>query len=268
MKLRLLKNKMKILNIPFAGGGLGKTKGVEKAPKLIIQHLKDLYLNENKQLPLFQFQDIKVNQNNIEETNKNIQEAITKNMNYRFGIVGGDHSITFSAFKAFSKLEKPGLLIFDAHPDCMHNFNPPTHEDFVKVLIEQKIIPAENIILVGLRNWHSSELKYLQNNKIRFFTMKQLHMYMENSIDAIMDNCRKFTNLYISIDIDVIDPAFAPGTGYIEPAGLTSREFIHILQRVNFLKNIKAFDLVEINPDKDVNNLTTKLGAKILAELI
>ena len=268
MKFRLQKNKMKILKIPFSAGGLGKTKGVEKAPEFIIKHLKNLYLNENKRLPLFQFQDIKINQNNIEETNQNIQEAVTKNMDYKFGIIGGDHSITFSAFKAFSKLEKPGLLIFDAHPDCMHDFNPPTHEDFVKVLIEQKIIPAENIILVGLRNWHSSELEYLREKKIRFFTMKQLHTYMENSIDAIMDNCRKFTNLYVSIDIDVIDPAFAPGTGYIEPAGLTSREFIHILQRLKFLKNIKAFDLVEINPDKDVNEITSKLGAKILSELI
>jgi arginase family enzyme len=259
---------MKILNIPFSAGGLGKSKGCEKAPELIVKNLKELYLNENKQLPVFDFINVPINQSNIEETNNNIQAKVKKNINNKFVIIGGDHSITFSAFKEFAKQSNPGLLIFDAHPDCVNNFSPPTHEDFVNVLISEKIIPAENIILVGLRNWHSTELKFLQDNKIRFFTMKQLHNDMENMIDTIMDNCRKFSNLYVSIDIDVIDPAFAPGTGYIEPAGLTSREFIHILQRIKFLKNIKAFDLVEINPDKDINNLTVKLGAKILSELI
>ena len=78
---------------------------------------------------------------------------------------------------------------------------------------------------------------------------------------------KNFDNLYISIDIDVIDPAFAPGTGYIEPAGLTSREFLYFLHRLKNLKNIRGYDIVEINPKKDINNLTTKLGAKILVEL-
>jgi agmatinase len=70
------------------------------------------------------------------------------------------------------------------------------------------------------------------------------------------------------LDIDVVDPAFAIATGYKEPGGLTSREFIYIIQRLNKIKNLKAIDLVEINPEKDVNGLTVKLGAKILSELI
>jgi arginase family enzyme len=258
---------MKLLKIPFSAGGLGKTKGTEKAPELIAKKLKEFYLNENKRMPIFEFSDVEINQNNIEKTNKNIVSSI-KNTNNRFGVIGGDHSITFSSFKAFSeKNNNAGLLMFDAHPDCVNNFSPPTHEDFIKVLVEEDIVPAENIIIAGIRNWHSSELKFLREKNIRFFTMKKMHNNMEDCIDAIMDNCRKFSNLYISIDIDVIDPSFAPGTGHPEPAGLTSREFIHILQRLKFLKNIKAFDLVEINPEKDVNNLTIKLGAKIITEI-
>jgi len=73
---------------------------------------------------------------------------------------------------------------------------------------------------------------------------------------------------YVSIDIDVIDPAFAPATGYCEPGGLTSRQFLYIIQRINKIKNLKAVDIVEINPDKDGGEKTVKLGAKILSELI
>ncbi|MEM4368887.1 MAG: arginase family protein, partial [Candidatus Woesearchaeota archaeon] len=75
-----------------------------------------------------------------------------------------------------------------------------------------------------------------------------------------------FDGLYVSIDIDVVDPAFAPGTGYPEPGGFSSRDLIYFLQRLRLLKNFMALDVVEINPLKDVQDLTVKLGAKLLVE--
>ena len=259
---------MKILKIPFSGGGLGKTKGTELTPDKITSYLKKDFLNENHTLPLFNIEEIKINQSNIEETNKAITLKVKENLNNPLTIIlGGDHSITYSAFTAFSKLENPGLIIFDAHPDCMQNFTPPTHEDFVKVLIKNKLLQPKNLILVGLRNWHKDEYKFLKENNIRFFTMKQLHRDLHNITETIMENARKFSNIYISIDIDVVDPAFAPGTGYPEPGGLTSRQLIDMLQKIKNLKSIKMIDIVEINPTKDKNNITSKLGAKIISEL-
>ena len=82
-----------------------------------------------------------------------------------------------------------------------------------------------------------------------------------------MSVAKDFESLYISIDVDVLDPAFAPGTGYIEPGGLTTRELLFFLHRLKKLKNLKAYDLVEINPKKDVNDMTSKVGAKLLVEL-
>ena len=73
---------------------------------------------------------------------------------------------------------------------------------------------------------------------------------------------------FISIDISVIDPAFAPGVRYNEPGGLTSRQFIYLIQRINKIKSLRGVGIVEINPTKDKDNLTVKLGAKILSELI
>jgi len=99
--------------------------------------------------------------------------------------------------------------------------------------------------------------------------MKQIfEQGIKETSHFIMEQVRKFDPLYISIDIDVIDPAFAPGTGYLEPAGFSSREFIYFIQKLKLLKNLGAIDLTEINPDKDFNGLTVKLGAKIIAEFM
>lgn len=97
--------------------------------------------------------------------------------------------------------------------------------------------------------------------------MKELAENIESSCDKIMEEIRKFDSVYVSIDIDAIDPAFAPGTGYIEPGGFTSRQFLYFIQRLKLLNNIKAFDLVEINPEKDLKGITVKLSAKIIGEL-
>jgi len=83
-----------------------------------------------------------------------------------------------------------------------------------------------------------------------------------------MERARNSSGFYISIDIDSVDPAFAPGTGYIEPGGLSSRELIYFIKRLSLLNNFRGGDIVEINPDLDNRNMTVKLGAKILSEMI
>jgi len=85
--------------------------------------------------------------------------------------------------------------------------------------------------------------------------------------ESVMSVAKNFGSLYISVDIDVLDPGFAPGTGYPEPGGLTTRELLFFLHRLKKLHNLKAMDIVEVNPDKDVNELTSKLGAKLVVEL-
>jgi len=259
---------MKIIKIPFSAGGLGKTVGTELAPDRIVNELKGIFLNEQGVKPEFNIESVKVNNLNISETNENIYNHIMQNDEMPV-IIGGDHSITYSTFKAFSKqFDNPGIIVFDAHPDCENNFSPPTHEDFLRVLIEENYVKRNNVILVGLRSWHKNEYDYLKQNKIKVFSMKEIaNENIKEVSDAVMSAALQFSSLYISIDIDVLDPAFAPGTGYLEPAGLSSRELMFFLQRLTNLKNLKAVDLVEINPKLDINNLTIKTGAKIISEL-
>ncbi len=92
---------------------------------------------------------------------------------------------------------------------------------------------------------------------------------LEEMCDIIMEFSDK-KQLYVSIDIDVVDPAFAPSTGYPEPGGFTSKEFLYLIQRLNKIKNLRGVDIVEINSemDKENNNFTVKLGAKILSEFL
>ena len=103
---------------------------------------------------------------------------------------------------------------------------------------------------------------------MKYYTMNEITTEGKDVVcDAIMAAAKDFGALYLSIDIDSVDAAFAPGTGYPEPGGLTSRELLYFIQRIKLLKNLKASDIVEVNPEKDVNGITSKLAAKIVVEL-
>ena len=248
---------MKLIKIPYS------QSGTELAPEKVLSQLSK-NLSEDGILPIFEIDEIKVIITNSEETNNNIynqaKEILEQNIKPLF--LGGDHSITLPIMKAFREIypQNPGIIIFDAHCDSLND------EDLIPYLA--KIIKKENVILVGNRTWNKDEFEFIKSNKIKYFSMKEIAQEGIHEIsDAIMSVAKNFKDLYISIDIDVLDPAFAPGTGYIEPGGLTTRELLFFLHRLKKLKNIKAYDLVEINPKKDINNMTSKVGAKILVEL-
>lgn len=261
---------MLVVNVPGING-LNKTKGCEEAGKLIFNTLKEeIYSNESKKtFDNLSLEEIKFDSSNLEEANKLIYEKAKEFYEKQDKVVflGGDHSISYSLAKAFLDKNKDEscLIVFDAHPDCMPFIKEPTHEEWLRKVVEEGF-PTENILLVGTRNSHSRELEFLKEKNIRTISPNQLLLDLEDSCDLIMEFSRN-KNLYVSIDIDVIDPAFAPATGYPEIGGLSSREFLYIVQRINKIKNLKAVDIVEINPNKDFNNMTIKLGAKILGEL-
>lgn len=270
---------MFIVKVPGISG-LGKTKGCENSGNEILRILKEeIYSNEQGKAVEFDkldLEEIHLNNSNIEETNKLIYRNSFESFSEKPRVVflGGDHSISYSTTRAFldycqNSGKKPCLIVFDAHPDLMKPMKEPTHEEWLRALIEDGF-PAENILLVGIRNSWKDELDFIKEKGIKVITMNQILLDIENICDSIME----FSNgreLYVSIDIDVIDPAFAPATGYRnEVGGLTSRQFLYLISRINKIKNLKAVDIVEINceEDKKFNAITTKLGAKILGELI
>ncbi len=260
---------MKIVSIPWDNGNMNTNSGCKNAPNAIIKEMKNIFLNEEGKKVSFEVETVVVNENNFEETNTAIYEKI-KSLDEKAIILGGDHSITYAAVKAFAeKNPNAGVLMIDAHPDCESDFLPPTHEDFIRGIINQNIIAPENILLVGIRNWHNDEEAFLKKHGIRTITMKDVgYDGFKESVERMLTIVEEWDSLYLSLDIDAVDPAFAPATGYPEPAGFTAREFITLVQKVKKLKNLKMADLVEINPEIDVNNMTVKLGAKVVTELL
>ena len=261
---------MIILKTPFSKGSLGKNMSSNSAPDKIIEQTNDIYLNESGFAFNLNIDSIDVDNDNIVATNQKIADKL-KHQGFRDKVclLGGDHSITYPAFKAFAeKHPGAGLIILDAHPDCEAETEPPSHEDFVRYLVKQGIVAKDRLILFGLRNMTGNEKQFLDDNKIKYFTMKQINMTgLSDVIDGLTETVRTWPALYLSIDIDVADPACAPGTGYIEPGGLTARQLIYLIQRLKLLKNLKMVDIVEVGPDKDINDMTSKLAAKLLVEL-
>ena len=280
-----------IVKVPGING-LGKTQGCEKSGNAILKSLKEIYTNENgKEINVkdLDLEEIHLDNSNLELSNnliyKNAFETFEEKPKTVF--LGGDHSVSYSLTRAFfdycqnSGRGESCLIVFDAHADCMEPMKEPTHEEWLRKLIEKQIkdfyssvedaerdgFPTQNILLVGVRNIWKTELEFLKEKNIRVITMNQLLDNLQDTCDIIME-FSKNKELYVSIDIDVIDPAFAPAVYYKEPGGLTSREFIYLIQRINKMKNLRAVDIVEINPEKDKDGLTVKLGAKILGELL
>ncbi len=215
----------------------------------IVEHLKDFSLTEAGIMPVF---DIK----KIDETI--VEEEISKNTAY-CAIVGSNHAITYSAFKAFAKNNPgAGMIVFDAHPD----------EGYLADLIEQKILDKNNIILVGIRNMSKEQKRFIDEHKIKNYSMKEISFEALHEVaDSVMSVARQWNKAYISISLDVLDPAFAPAVEKPEPGGISTRDLLYFIQRLKMLRNIWMYDVVGFNPDKDVNDATAKVAAKIIIEL-
>jgi len=255
---------MKLVKIPFEKGGLNKTKGVKDAPDKIVSLLENQFSNEDGFEPCFDISEISLNPINLNASHLQIEDFISK-INQKFIALGGDHSLTYSIIKGLAKTHQNfKLIVLDAHPDLMEDFIPPTHESYLRALLDQDIILPEDIIILGIRNWDQQEISFLKEKNISFFTMKDI---FKQGIPQILEKLSFGKPIYLSIDIDVVDPVEAIGTGYSDHGGLSSRELIHLIQELKKTNHLLAADLVEVNPSKDINDLTSSLAAKLIMEL-
>lgn len=186
-----------------------------------------------------------------------IKEILKKNA--KIISIGGDHSITFPIVKAFSKFFRNlEILHFDAHPDLYEKYedNFYSHACTFSRIMEEGL--ARRVISSGIRA--STPHQNAQSKKfgVEFITMENLELILK----------LRFQNpLYISIDIDCLDPAFAPGVSHPEPGGLSTRELLNIIKKIKAPFLVGA-DIVELNPAKDTNGITSAVVFKILKELI
>jgi agmatinase len=177
-------------------------------------------------------------------------------------ILGGEHSITYGTYPSFPK--ETGYVVFDAHYDLRDEFADIklSHASYLRRIVEEH--GAENILHVGARAFVAEELAFLKENNIKTITDKEIRE--GKGPQLLKDHVSSFDSIYSSFDLDVLDPAFAPGVGNPEAAGITSRELFDLIGSFKDSK-VTGVDIVELNPYHD-NGATASLAAKIMSTMI
>jgi agmatinase len=172
--------------------------------------------------------------------------------------LGGDHSITLPVVRAVGK-RVPNLTVvhFDAHPDLYDSLdgNRESHACPFARIMEEKL--AKRLVQVGIRTLNGHQREQAQKFGVELFEMRHLPAIGKMRVNG---------PVYISFDIDVLDPAFAPGVSHREPGGMSVREAIGHLHAVE--GKIVGADVVEFNPVQDISNVTATVTAKIVKELL
>ncbi|MDE1861831.1 MAG: agmatinase [Thaumarchaeota archaeon] len=177
-------------------------------------------------------------------------------------ILGGEHLITYGTYMSFPK--DTGFIVFDAHYDLRDEYADIklSHAAYLRRIIEKR--GADNIVHVGARSFVKEELAFKMEHKIKTVTDKDIRD--GNGPKLVRDALSTFDRVYVSIDLDVLDPAFAPGVGNPEAMGLTSRELFDMMYAMEN-NVISCLDVVELCPQYD-NGATASIAAKLMAEVI
>jgi agmatinase len=177
-------------------------------------------------------------------------------------ILGGEHSLTYGTYTAFPK--DTGYIVFDAHFDLRSEYAGVrlSHAAYLRRVVEKN--GAENIIHVGARSFVGEELAFLKEHKIKTITEKDIRDGKGPKL--VNDLLSTFKKTYVSVDLDVLDPAFAPGVGNPEAVGITSRELFDMVYAMEGHK-IACLDVVELNPTYDTG-ATASIAAKLISTMI
>lgn len=172
--------------------------------------------------------------------------------------LGGDHSIAYPVIEAHALKYGPiHVLQLDAHGDLYENFegNPYSHASPFARLLEKGLL--KSLTQVGIRTLTKHQREQARKYKVNIVEMKDFQMDFISCLEG---------PLYISLDIDVLDPAFAPGISHYEPGGMSSRQLLDIILSIKL--PIIGADLVEYNPIRDHHDMTAMLAFKLMKELI
>jgi agmatinase len=268
--------------VPWDGTATGLT-GTHLGPRAIRQgdyisasrHLNHLgvRINPLEHLVVCDYGDADVLLANAEATYDNVRSFVA-------GIIeggaipiilGGDHGITWPAATAVADAYghgKVGIVHFDAHADTAPDMRGSLHGHGTPMrrLIESGAVPGRNFVQVGLRGFWPDPpiLAWMEEQNMRTHFMAEIRKdgfdaVLERAVDEALDTA---DHLYISLDVDVADPAFAPGTGTPEPGGLTTAEVLWAVRRLAAEVGMVAMDVVEVSPPYDVGPDITALFAR------
>ncbi|HEY6536823.1 MAG TPA: arginase family protein [Candidatus Nitrosocosmicus sp.] len=261
-----------ILGVPDESKSHARRKGTSKGPDIIriAFNESNFFERNSKIIPISSMQGNTNNKRIFDYGNikrRDLYKVIYKLVSNKKIpiIIGGDHSLTTISLRAINDFYgKVGLVYFDAHPD----FVSSTTDYYGSVLTDSSdCINFDNSLLVGIRSAEQEELT--NANKIGLEIITPINI-VEQGILKVANRIKNKLfdrKCYVSIDLDCIDPAFAPGVSVPSPSGLSSIDLVYLVKLASSL-GIVGLDIVEFTPDFDINNMTASLAARILLESI
>jgi agmatinase len=267
-----------ILGIPFDSGATSFRSGARMGPRKIREHTLEIWgynrvmgVDPLDMLSVVDYGDIGVDLTSIAATAEIISKEARAILEKSVKLIslGGDHSISYALLKAHAEVHGPVALVhFDSHSDTEEG--PLRHGTPLAYAAREKFIDPAAFLQIGIRGplFDPKELETAAGYGAQVLTIDEC---FEIGIPAVIDRIRKAVGdrkVYVSLDIDAVDPAYAPGTGTPEVGGFTSYQ---ILQLVRGLKGLDlvGFDLVEVSPPYDSRGeITAILSANLAFEFL
>ena len=195
-----------------------------------------------------------------ENVSERIEHEIRQLLKKRRRVIslGGDHSITHPIIRAYKEgYQNLNILHLDAHPDLYDEFdgNQNSHAcPFARILEENLVI---RLVQVGIRTMDGHQYEQAKRFGVEVIEMKNIGKIGQIKFDG---------PVYLSLDLDCLDPAYAPGVSHHEPGGMSTREVLGIIR--NLKGRLVGADIVEYNPERDLHGMTGMVAGKILKEII
>jgi len=268
-----------LVGVPFDGGTTYRA-GARLGPRhirvqsaLIRPYHPNLRINPFERYRIADYGDISVNPLSIEDSFRRIEVAIDALLDHgvRPISVGGDHSIALPILRAMAKRHQPlSVIHFDAHSDTWDEYfgSKYSHGTPFRRAIEEGLIDPTRMLQVGLRGqvYGEEDFEFARSKGIEFLSTEDI---FERGIPWVIERFQRFrgTPCYLTFDIDVVDPAFAPGTGTPQIGGPSSREIVALVRGLQGVPFVGA-DLVEVSPPYDSAEITSLLAANLLFEFL
>lgn len=260
-------NRFGIIGVPFDSTSTYKT-GARFGPMAVREasynfERYNMILGKSIASEVFDFGDIEVIHGNFEKTCSNIEFTISEiqEMNVTPVVIGGEHTITYGVLKALD-VENITFIHFDAHMDLRDEYMGEKYSHAAAVRRIFDLNPKE-IIQIGVRSCSEDEITFARENQISYFTSHEVNENLEKVCNVLKDIKGL---VYVSVDIDVLDPAYAPSVGTPSPCGLSPFELEGLIHSLRG-KEVVGFDLVEVS-STEFGDITSINGSKAIYDFL
>lgn len=266
-----------LVGVPFDGGTSYRTgarfgpRHIREQSAIIRPYNPALGVSPFERLRVADYGDLSVNPLSIDDTYRRIAEGLKAILDAETIpiCVGGDHSILLPILRALHAKHGPVALVqLDAHSDTWDQYwgMKYSHGTPVRRAIEEGLLAEPHVLQVGLRGqtYGADDLDFARKHQIKMITSEEFH---EHGVRLVREKLQasQGRKTYFSLDIDVVDPAFAPGTGTPQVGGLTSAQILDVVRALKGFELVGC-DLVEVSPQHDSAEITSLLAANLLFE--